>query len=149
MTGAEVAFAAFGLSTQALLLAFFAARRWSPQLAARYGWMVYVFCWLGLPFGAWLIIDGQSWRLVVGPLLMAGWALFGGMVDVWRPRRWRGPPIMWSVFIPYLGLYFWAQMCMWWPLWGIEPAAWALFLLLFVPSTLLNIGGHFGNEPSS
>jgi len=77
---------------------------------------------------------------------MAFWALFGAIVDLWRPRPWRRAPIVWNVFIPYLALYFSAQMFMWWPLWDIERAAWALFLVLFVPNTVLNIRGHFGDE---
>ena len=139
----------FGLATQAMLLGFFAARSWSPLQAARFGWVVYAFAGLGLPLGAWLFIDGQSWRLLAGPLLMAAWALVGAVVDVWRPREWRRPPIVWTVLIPYLALYFSAQMFLWWPLWNIQPLAWVVFLLLFVPSTILNIRGHFGEEPSS
>ena len=149
MTGAELAFVAYGLGTQALLLGFFAARRWAPQLAARFGWIVYAFAGLGLVLGAWLVLDGQSWRLFVGPLLMAAWAAFGATVDLWRPREWRRPPIAWSVLIPYLALYFTAQMFLWWPLWNIEPVAWVVFLLLFVPSTVLNIRGHFGDGTGS
>ncbi len=148
MTGAELAFVAFGLATETLLLGYFAARRWSQQLAARFGWVVYAFGGLGLPLGAWLFLDGQTWRLFVGPLLVAAWALFGAIVDVWRPRQWRRPPIAWNVLGPYLALYFSAQMFMWWPLWNIEPAAWVVYLLLFVPSTVLNIGGHFAAEPT-
>jgi hypothetical protein len=142
VTGAEVVFAAFGIATQALLLWFFAARRWSPHLAERFGWVVYGFAGLGLPLGAWLLLDGQSWKLFVGPMLTALWALFGAIVDLWRPRPWRGPPVAWNVLIPYVALYLSAQMFMWWPLWNIERAAWALYLLLFVPNTILNIGGH-------
>ncbi len=147
MTGPEIAFAAFGVASQALLLGFFAARRWSPHLAQRYGWAVYAFSMLGLPLGAWLVLDGQSWRLFTGPLLMGGWALFGALVDLWRPSQWRRPPITWRIFLPYLALYFAAQMFMWWPLWNIAPAAWALYLVLFVPSTALNIQGHRSDEP--
>ena len=143
MTGAEIVFAAFGLATQALLLAFFGARRWSPHLAERFGWVVYAASGLGVPLGIGLLLDGQSWRLFVGPLLMGLWALFGATVDLWRPRRWRRTPVAWNVLVPYLVLYFSAQMFLWWPLWNIERAAWALFLLLFVPSTVLNIRGHF------
>ena len=149
MTESELAFAAFGLATQALLLAFFAARRWSQRLSTHFGWVVYAFAALGLPLGAWLLLDGQSWKLFVGPLLMAGWALFGAIVDLWRPRQWRRPPVMWRVLTPYVGLYFFAQMFLWWPLWNIERTAWVLFLLLFVPSTVLNIGGHAGDGSDS
>jgi hypothetical protein len=81
----------------------------------------------------------------VGPLLMAAWALFGAVVDLWRPRQWRWP-IVWSVFVPYLALYFWAQMFLWWPLWDINRVAWAVFLVLFVANTALNLRGHFGDR---
>jgi hypothetical protein len=47
------------------------------------------------------------------------------------------------VFIPFLVLYFFAQMFTRWPLWSIDRVVWALFLVLFVPSTVLNIRGHF------
>ena len=146
MNGAEGAFAAFALATQAMLVGFFSARRWSPKAASRFGWVVYAFAGLGLPLGAWLLIDGQSWRLFAGPLLTALWAGFGATVDLWRPSQWRRPPIVWSVFIPYLALYFFAQMFMWWPLWDFSRAAWGAFLALFIPSTALNIRGHFGDE---
>ena len=145
MTGAEASFAVFGVATQAFLLSFFAARRWSPQRAARFGWAVYAVAGLGLPFGAWLLLDGQSWRLYVGPLLMAVWAFFGAIVDLWRPRQWRRVRGAVNVLLPYVALYLGAQMFMWWPLWNLERAAWVLFLVLFVPNTVLNIRGHFGD----
>lgn len=140
---------AFGIATQALLLAFFAARRWALRAATRYGWAVYAFAGSGLPLAVWLLLDGQPWELVVGPLLMAAWALWGATVDLWRPRQWRRPPVKWGVFVPYLLLYFWGQMFLWWPLWDIERVAWLLFLVLFVPSTVLNIRGHFGEDAES
>jgi hypothetical protein len=146
LTMAEQAFIAFGLGTQALLLCYFAARRWSPSMATRFGWVVYAACGLGLVLGVWLILDEQSWRLFVGPLLMAAWAAFGGYVDVLRPRSWR-VPIDWSVLGLYVALYLGGQMFMWWPLWTIERAAWVAYLALFVPSTILNIAGHHGDEP--
>jgi hypothetical protein len=141
-TSAEVAFAAFGLATQAMLLAYFAARRWALRSAERFGWVVYAVSLIGAPLGVWLLMGGESWRLFTGPLLMALWALVGAIVDVWRPREWRGPPIAWSVLVPYVALYFAAQMFLWWPLWNIERAAWVVYLLLFVPSTALNLRGH-------
>ncbi len=142
MTGAEIAFTTFGLATQALLLAFFAARRWWAGPAGRLGPIVYLVAALGLPLALALLIGGQSPSLVIGPLLLACWAGLGTVVDLWRPRDWRGPPVVWTVLAPYLALYFWAQMFLWWPLWNIERAAWVAFLLLFVPSTALNIRGH-------
>jgi len=144
---AVAAFAAFGLASQALLVCYFAARRWSPRIAERFGWLAYAFAGLGLPLGVWLFVGGQSWRLYLGPILMASWALFGAVVDLWHPRKWR-TPIVWNVLVPYVALYFWAQMFLWWPLWDTERVAWALFLVLFVANTALNLRGHFGDEPS-
>ena len=144
---AVVGFAAFGVASQAMLVCFFVARRWWPSIALRFGWLAYAFAGLGLPLGLWLLLGGEPWRFYVGPMLMAAWALFGAFVDPWRPRQWRRPPIVWNVFVPYLALYFWAQMFMWWPLWDVMRAAWAVFLVLFVVNTVLNIRGHFGEEP--
>ena len=142
-----VAFAAFGLASQAVLVCFFSARRWSRELADRFGWLAYAFAGLGLPLGVWLLLDGQSWRFCTGPLLMAAWALFGAAVDLWRPSQWRWP-IVWRVAAPYFVLYFVAQMFMWWPLWDVARTAWAFFLVLFVVNTVLNLRGHFGDEQS-
>lgn len=138
-------FAAYGLGTQTVLVCFFAARRWSPRLAQRFGWVAYAFAGLGLPLGIWLLVGGESWRIYVGPILMAAWALFGAVVDLWRPIQWRDP-VRWSVLVPYVALYFWAQMFLWWPLWDIQRPAWTIFLVLFAANTLLNLRGHFGEE---
>jgi hypothetical protein len=140
---AVVASATFGLASQAVLVAYFAARRWVPRGAERYGWLAYAFAEFGLPLGVWLLLDGQSWRLWVGPILLALWAALGAVVDLWRRIEWR-TPIRWGVFVPYVALYFWAQMFLWWPLWNTWRAAWACFLVLFVVNTALNIQGHFG-----
>ena len=142
---AVTAFTAFGIAAQAILVCFFAARRWAPRLAVRFGWAAYAFAGLGLPLGVWLILGGESWRLYAGPLLMAAWALFGAAVDLWWPRQWRSP-VMWSVLAPYVVLYFWAQMFLWWPLWDLNRWAWAVFGALFVVNTVLNLRGHFGGE---
>ena len=142
ITAAEGVFIAFGLALEALLVGFFGVRRWAPQKAHALGGIVYGFGWLGLPIGIGLLLNDQSWKLFAGPLLAAAWASFGGWVDLVRPRRWRGKPVNLTVLAPYVVLYLAAQMFLWWPMWDIERAAWLVFLILFVPSTLLNIGGH-------
>lgn len=137
-----IAFATFGLASQALLVAFFAARRWALGSADVLGRLAYGFAGLGLPIGLWLAVGGQSYRLFVGPLLLAVWAIFGVAVDLWRPRPWRGPAVDWSVMAPYVTLYFFAQMFLWWPLWDLMRAAWAAFAVLFIVNTALNLRGH-------
>jgi hypothetical protein len=96
----------------------------------------------------WLRLDGQSWRLYAGPILLALWAALGAVVDLWRRIEWRSP-IRWSLFIPYLALYVRAQMFLWWPLWDLWRAAWWCFLVLFAANTALNIRGHFGLGPAA
>jgi hypothetical protein len=145
MSDGTTAFAAFGIGSQAVLVAYFAARRWAPRAAERYGWLAYAFAGLGLPLGVWLAAGGQSWRLWTGPVLLAAWAALGAIVDLWRRVEWRDP-VRWSVFVPYVALYFFAQMFLWWPLWNLQRAAWAVFLVLFVANTALNLRGHFGQS---
>ena len=136
-------FAAYGITSQVLLLAYFAARRWRIHLAERYGWIAYAFGVVGLVVGAWLWASGASYRLFSGPLLFAAWSAFGAAVDLWRRVEWRSP-IRWSILVPYVVLYLAAQMFLWWPLWDFMRGAWAVYLVLFVANTALNIGGHFG-----
>ena len=147
MTSEQAVFATFGLASQALLVAFFAARR-SWRRADVLGKASYGFAALGLPLAILLVVDGQSSTLFIGPLLIATWAVFGTIVDIWRPRPWRGPPIQWSVLGPYLAIYFAAQMFMWWPLWKFAREAWVVFTILFAVNTALNIQGHRRPGPS-
>ena len=140
-----VAFAVFGIGSQALLAAYFSARRWRPQMAQRFGWIAYAFALFGLPLGGWLVLGGQTRALWVGPILLGLWAALGVVVDLWRRVEWR-EPIRWSVFVPYVALYFWAQMFLWWPLWDVWRAGWFCFLVLFVVNTALNLRGHFGHD---
>src|SRR5512140_556705 len=102
MEPAVIGFALFGLLSQSLLVAFFAALRWAPARAQLLGRSAYAFAALGLPIGLWLALDGQSYRLFVGPLLLAAWSMLGAAVDLWRPRTWRGPVIEWRVLAPYV-----------------------------------------------
>ena len=144
---AATAFAAFGITSQGVLVAFFAARRWSPRVAERLGWITYAFAAFGFLLGGWLLATDQSWKFYVGPLLLALWAAFGAFVDLRLRVQWR-MPIKWSVFLPYVALYFWAQMFLWWPLWDVNRTLWACFLVLFATNTVLNLGGHFDHERS-
>jgi hypothetical protein len=142
MTAAVLLFTAFGLASQLLLVAFFAARRWAPPRADVIGRVAYTFAATGLAVGVWLALDGQSYRLFTGPILLAAWAALGATVDVVRPRPWRGPPIEWRVMGPYVGLYFFSQMFLWWPLWELARGAWLAFGILFAVNTALNLRGH-------
>jgi hypothetical protein len=134
-------FIAFGLASQVCLVMFFTARRWAPGLADRFGWLAYAVAMLGLPLSAWLLASDETEGLWVGPVLLAAWGVLGTVVDLWRRIEWR-TPIRWRVFVPYVALYFWAQMFLWWPLWDVERGAWLCFLGLFTVNTALNLLGH-------
>jgi hypothetical protein len=144
-------FASFAIASQVILVAFFAARRWLPASADRYGWIAYGFGALGLAVGIWLAVIGESWRLWSGPILFAVWAAYGTWVDLLRRVDWRPTaqnishqPIQWNVLGPFITLYLAAQMFLWWPLWDYWRAGWAVYLILFAANTALNIAGHFG-----
>jgi len=140
-----VVFVGYGLAVQAVLIAFFAARRWAPARADGLGWLSYGCAGSGLLVAVWLVWADQPMRLWVGPLLWAAWAGLGGTVDLWRAVPWRHP-IRVAVFVPYVVLYFFAQMFMWWPLWDVAFTAWLVYALLFVANTAMNFSGHSGGE---
>ena len=148
-------FASFAIASQAVLVAYFASRRWAPELARRYGWIAYAFGIVGVPVGAWLAMEGASWRLFAGPLLYAVWAAYGAWVDLFRRVEWRPAsgatrqPMRWNVLGPYLTLYLVGQMFLWWPMWNYSRLGWAVYLVLFVANTLLNVSGHFRSAPRS
>ena len=135
---------AYGLASQAVLLVFFAARRWRRPLADRFGWMAYGFGILGGAVGVALIVSGAPWRLWCGPLIFAAWAVYGAWADLWRRVEWRQRPVDWRVLGPYLTLYLAGQMFLWWPLWDYRRAGWIVYLVLFVANTALNLWGHLG-----
>jgi hypothetical protein len=109
------------------------------------GIVAYAAGLLGAPVGLWLIAGRGDWRLGTGPLLMATWALLGGAVDLVLRIEWR-EPIRPSVFAPYVFLYFFGQMFLWWPLWDFQRGSWLVFGVLFVANTALNLRGHFGRR---
>lgn len=134
-------FVAFALTSQAVLLVYFAARRWWPRIADTYGWLAYGFGAIGFAVGAGIAFEGGSWRLYAGPLLFAAWAAFGVWADLLARTVWRRP-VRWSVFGPYVTLFLAAQMFLWWPMWDDWRAGWAVYLVLFVCNTGLNLAGH-------
>lgn len=142
MTAAATAFVLFGIGTQLLLVVFFAARWWAPGRALSVGRIAYSAAGLGLPLAIWLAIDGQSWRLWSGPLILAVWAAWGAALDLWRKVEWRAPLVP-RLFAPFVALYFLGQMFLWWPLLDIALGAWAVFGLLFVVNTGLNLADHY------
>ncbi|MFQ5651250.1 MAG: hypothetical protein ACE5IY_15030 [bacterium] len=96
----------FALFLQVLLIVHFAVRVWRPGIELQWGWLVYIIA--GLPaliLGILFIATRQPWYTSAALLIFFVWAAFGYAVDILHPVDWRGAPIMWSVFIPYVILF--------------------------------------------
>jgi hypothetical protein len=142
-----VLFTSFAIVAQCLLVAYFLDRRLKTGAADRYGWIVYAMGVPGLLLAVLFIVDGDTQRWWLGPLLFAIWSAYGFAVDNVLKRPWRGPVINWPVFIVYVALYTAAQVMLWIPLWFVHPVVWGVYAVLFGVSTGLNILGHIRAEP--
>jgi hypothetical protein len=88
-----------------------------------------------------LLRAGRPWYEWVAGFVYTLWAAFGYLVDYASPVEWRSP-ILWPVFVPYVGLYLAAQMLYWWPLGRIDRRLWVAYAVLFVIGTALNLASH-------
>ena len=140
-----VLFATFAFVAQCVLVAYFLDRLWRPALADRFGWIVYAAGISGVLLAFVFIVEGDDRRWWLGPALFAIWAAYGLTIDVVLKIQWRDPP-RWSVFVPYVLLYSAAQVMLWIPLWFVHPVLWAVYGVLFVVSTALNIRCHFAGR---
>jgi hypothetical protein len=134
-------FIAASLGIQAALVIFFALRRWQFAVAMRWGWIVYALAVPAAALSVALVRATRPWYLWMAGFLFAAWAVFGAVVDLVRPVEWRSP-ILWSVFVPYVGLYTLAQMFYWWPLLKVHRPSWFVFAALYALSSTLNLASH-------
>jgi len=124
-----------------ILAAHFALRKFTFNIAIRYGWIVYA---LSIPFAGisiFLLLSGKDWFFWIGGFLFFIWAVFGYNVEYVKKIEWR-EPIKWQVFIPYIILYLATTMFYWWPAARIYKPVWLIATLLFVLNTYLNISSH-------
>jgi hypothetical protein len=134
----DTVYVVVALALQAILIIYFALRRWRAAFAFRIGRAIYA---LGVPLAVYAVVMvfvGQPWYLWVGGLLYALWALLGSKVDTGRPLLWH-EPICPRPFNGYVLLYLVYQMFFWWPLGGIWRPGWYIFAALFVLATYLNV----------
>ena len=66
---------------------------------------------------------------------------FVHVVDIAQPVAWRSP-IHWPVFLPYVGLYLFAQCFYWFPVGALNRRLWFIYGSMFVVSTILNLASH-------
>jgi hypothetical protein len=126
---------------QVALVLFFAVRTWSLDAALSIGWIVYALAIPALAVSVILLRAGRPWYLWFAGFAYAAWASFGFVVEYVDPIDWRSP-IVWPVFVPYIGLFLLAQMFYWWPLARIDRRLWIAYAVLFVMSTALNFASH-------
>jgi hypothetical protein len=138
-------FVVFALASQLLMLGFFAARRWRPDLAGPLGRAVYG---LGLPAVLLAVVfwaSGQPANLVLAFAAYAAWSALGAFVDIVHPIAWRRPA-RWSVLVPYAVLLISAMMLLWVPLWWVSWWLWLLYGVLYAAHTTLNLTSHGGRD---
>lgn len=126
------------LALQAILIGYFALRRWRAPFAFRIGRAIYA---LGIPLAVYSVVMavvGQPWYLWLPGLLYALWALLGNSVDTGRPLQWH-EPICPRPFNGYMVLYLAYQMFFWWSLGDIWTPGRYVFAVLFVLATYLNV----------
>jgi hypothetical protein len=143
MDGLELLFVVWAFLFQAILIAHFALRKWRFRTAMRYGWTVYALSLPAVIVSGVLLLGGRDWWLWVSGFVCLAWSVYGYTVEYVKKIEWRDP-IHWSVFGPYVFLYFWTVMFYWWPLARISQPLWVVYTALFLVSTVLNITSHGG-----
>ncbi len=137
------------LALQAILIIYFALRRWRAPFAFRIGWVIYA---LAIPLAIYAVVTvfiGQKiWHLWVGGLLFGLWALLGNTVDTGRPLKWY-EPICDLPFNLYVLLYLAYQIVFWWPLSDLWKPGWYIFGALFGLATYLNVISRKAPEAES
>lgn len=126
---------------QAVLISYFALRKWSFTTAMKYGWIVYALAIPALIISIILWRNGKPWSFWVGGILLTAWAVFGFYVDIARPVSWRSPVYL-PVLIPYVLLYLSSMMFYWWPVGMLSRPLWFVYAALFAVSTFFNVTSH-------
>ena len=121
----ERQFLAASLGQQVVLVIYFALTKWHVAVA----------------LSVMLLKARKPWYLWTAGFLFGVWAAFGVVVDIIHPVAWRSPMLP-SIFIPYVFLYFASQMFYWWPLLKVHRVSWLIFAALYVLSTFLNVTSH-------
>lgn len=141
-------FVLFALTSQVLMVGFFAARRWRPELADLLGKAVYGLGVVAAVLAVALWVTGEPGHLVLALIVYAAWSVLGAWVDVVHPIAWRQPP-RWSVLVPYAALLITAMLLLWVPLWWVNWWLWLLYGILYTVHTMLNLTSHRGRRTAA
>lgn len=135
-------FVAFAFLVQVLLVLNFGARNWRPALERKYGWIIYGLGIVAVLLAVVFALRRQPAYAVVAFWVYALWAAFGYYVDTYRQIEWRRNPPRWSLLLPYVLLFIASQFAFWIPLWYVGLGYWAVYAVLYVLNTGLNIYSH-------
>lgn len=138
----DILFIVWAFFFQIVHLVHFAIRKQLVEsYTMKFGWIVYALCVPAVVISVVLLLGGKSWSFWLGGFLFLLYAAFGYLIDyVWRiPFR---NPLRLSVVFPYVFLYLGTSMFYWWPLNLLSRPLWAVFTVLYIISTILNIISH-------
>jgi hypothetical protein len=127
---------------QIILIVHFAVRRrFFESYTLQYGWIVYALCIPAVVISVILLLGGKSWSFWLGGFLFLLFAAFGYWVDYVAQIEFRSP-LRLSILLPYIFLYLATVMFYWWPLWPLSRLLWAVYTVLYIIATILNIRSH-------
>lgn len=139
--GYEFVFVGFAYLIQVLLIFNFIARNWKPELERRHGWMIYALGILSAGMCLLYWINDQPWYLTLGFGVYALWAAYGFYIDQYREINWRELRI-YSIMIPYVGLFIVCQFVFWIPMWSFGLGYWIAYSVMYALNTALNLYSH-------
>ncbi len=143
-----VLYVSFAFLIQVLLILNFAARNWKPEIERTYGWIIYALGAPSVVLAALMLVEERPWYFVLPPFLYFIWAIFGYVVDLWRPTAWRNPP-RWGIFVPYVGLFVSSLLLFWGSMWSIGNSYWIAFGAMYAIHTIFNIFSHRRRSPQA
>lgn len=140
--GMDTLFVAWAFFFQIVLIVHFTLRkRLFTNYTMKYGWLVYALSLPAAAISLVLLLGGKSWSFWLGGFLFLIYAAFGYWIDYVKRVPWR-KPLQPRVMYPYVTLYLATVMFYWWPLGLLSRPLWAVYAVLFVIATVLNITSH-------
>jgi hypothetical protein len=120
---------------------FAVRKRFFESYTQRFGWIVYALSIPAAAISIILLVGGKTWSFWLGGFLFLVYAAYGYWIDYVKGIPWR-KPLRWSILVPYVTLYLATVMFYWWPLALLSRPLWAVFGVLFVIGTALNVTSH-------
>ena len=138
----DILFVIWAFFFQIVLIVHFALRkRFFESYTIKVGWIVYALSVPAVVISIVLLLGGKTWSFWLGGFLFLIYAAYGYWIDYVKKIQWR-KPLRLSIMFPYVFLYLGTVMFYWWPLALLSRPLWAVFAVLFVIGTILNVISH-------